>query len=620
MLQAMRSGAKSPIMKAFLVFLAGGFALWGVGDITTGLIGGSDKAVSASEESLSPREVALEFERARRNYMPNASTGEALQTGLLSEIVGSLSRAVIFNAENNALGLTVTRAMQRDAVANETNFQDEMGNFSEGRFMQTLASAGISEAEYLGRVDSALKRGQLTQALAAGVVSNKAADTLLTKYELQQRVVKMQSFAVDADNIGTPSDADLDTYFSENKSSYDAPTVRSARVGFISATLIEADVEISEDMVKDAFGTRIDEFSTPETRVVRQMVFENAEKANEALERVDKGEDFNAVAADMLNWTDTDVMLGTVTRDGLDGAIADAVFDASVNVATGPVETLFGQHILIVDDITEGGNATLEDVRDEITSTLRSEEAIDLLYERANLLEDEIASGASLDEALGKVGGKIVTINDIDRNGLDIDGQPIVDDSEIVQESAIIEAIWTNDVGTLSVLQEASADIFFMVDVTTETEARPRSLDEVKQRAIQDWKLVQAIKSARAAADAAIADPASFDNIAASTKFRRNGLGLDHEAARLIANTAFAQANGDFGIVETGTEAIAVMTSEIIEAEQSEIDDTNKMVADIMKNAITEDVISFMAINLSQEHDLQINIEPVRQLLVGSQQ
>ena len=62
------------------------------------------------------------------------------------------------------------------------------------------------------------------------------------------------------------------------------------------------------------------------------------------------------------------------------------------------------------------------------------------------------------------------------------------------------------------------------------------------------------------------------------------------------------------------------MTSDIIEAEQSEIDETNKMVADIMKNAITEDVVSFMAINLSQKHDLQINIEPVRQLLVGSQQ
>ena len=227
-----------------------------------------------------------------------------------------------------------------------------MGTFSEGRFMQTLASAGISEAEYLGRVDSSLKRDQLIRAIASGVTSNNSADNLLTKYELQQRVVKMQSFAVDAGGVSSPSDADLDAYFSENKSSYDAPTVRSARVGYISATLIEGDVKISEDMVKDAFGTRIDEFSTPETRVVRQMVFDNAEKAAEALARINKGDDFNAVAADMLNWTENDVMLGTVTRDGLDGAIADAVFDVNVNVASGPIETLFGHHLLIVDGIT----------------------------------------------------------------------------------------------------------------------------------------------------------------------------------------------------------------------------------------------------------------------------
>ncbi|MDB2390083.1 SurA N-terminal domain-containing protein [Alphaproteobacteria bacterium] len=620
MLQAMRSGAKSPIMKAFLVFLAGGFALWGVGDITTGLIGGSDKAVSASDESLSPREVALEFERARRNYLPNSSTGEALQTGLLTEIVGSLSRAVIFNAENNELGLTVTRSMQRDSVANETSFQDETGAFSEGRFMQTLASAGISEAEYLNRVDSSLKRGQLTSALVSGVSSNKSADDLLTKYELQQRVAKMQSFAVNATSIGAPSDADLDAYFSENKASYDAPTMRSARVGYISAALIEADVEISEDMIKDAFGTRIDEFATPETRIVRQMVFDNADKASEARARIDKGDDFNAVAAEMLDWTESDVTLGTVTRAGLDGAIADAVFDAAINSATGPVETLFGHHVLIVDKITEGASAKLDDVRDEITQTLRSEEAIDLLYERANALEDDIASGATLDEALKKVGGKIETINDIDRNGFDIDGQPKTSDSELAQDSAIIEAIWTNDIDTLSVLQEASEDMFFIVDVTTETEARARTLDEVKQRAVKDWKLVQAIKAARASADAAISNPSSFETIKPTEKFRRNGLGLDHEAARLIANTAFGQATGAIGVVETGTEAIAVMTTDIIEAEQSEIDETNMMVADIMKNAITEDVISFLAINLSQKHDLQINIEPVRQLLVGSQQ
>ena len=79
MLQAMRSGAKSPLMKFFLLFLAGGFALWGIGDGSTGLIGGSDKAISAGEQSLSPREVAIEFDRTRRAYLPNTTTEEAVQ-------------------------------------------------------------------------------------------------------------------------------------------------------------------------------------------------------------------------------------------------------------------------------------------------------------------------------------------------------------------------------------------------------------------------------------------------------------------------------------------------------------------------------------------------------------
>ena len=131
MLQAMRSGAKSPIMKFFLLVLAGGFALWGIGDGSTGLIGGSDKAISAGDQSVSPREVAIEFDRTRRTYLPNTTTAEAMQGGLLNDVIGTMSREVLFRAENEDLGLTVTRAMQRDAIANEASFQDELGQFSD---------------------------------------------------------------------------------------------------------------------------------------------------------------------------------------------------------------------------------------------------------------------------------------------------------------------------------------------------------------------------------------------------------------------------------------------------------------------------------------------------------
>ena len=44
--------------------------------------------------------------------------------------------------------------------------------------------------------------------------------------------------------------------------------------------------------------------------------------------------------------------------------------------------------------------------------------------------------------------------------------------------------------------------------------------------------------------------------------FNRNGIGLDHEAARLIAKTVFATEVGGIGVIETGNEAIASLTGQ----------------------------------------------------------
>ena len=204
MLQAMRGGAKSPIMKAFLVFLAAGFALWGVGDVTTGLIGGSDKAISAGDESLSPAEVAIEFDRARRSYLPNATLGEALETSLLSEIAGNLANETLFRAEASALGLAVTRDMQRKAVANENAFRDELGEFSRTRFLSALAQAGLTEEQYLARIDTGLRRQQIVDAISGGIKQPDSAAKALTAFELERRTAQMVSVAVDSDTIGDP--------------------------------------------------------------------------------------------------------------------------------------------------------------------------------------------------------------------------------------------------------------------------------------------------------------------------------------------------------------------------------------------------------------------------------
>jgi peptidyl-prolyl cis-trans isomerase D len=621
MLQAMRSGAKSPIMKFFLLFLAGGFALWGIGDGSTGLIGGSDKAISAGDQSVSPREVAIEFDRTRRTYLPNTTTAEAMQGGLLNDVIGTMSREVLFRAENEDLGLTVTRAMQRDAIANEASFQDEFGQFSEGRFLQALAGAGFTEQEYLNRVDGVLQRQQLMTAISQGLRYDSALANVVAAHEMEKRTVKLSSFPVRPESIATPDDATIDSFFQENKPSYDAPQLRSAKIGSLSAAIIAEEITISDNEIRAAFDDRLDEFSTPETRSIRQMVFDDAATANAALDRLNNGEGFAAVAASMLEWTDADTNLGTVTEASLDGALVGPAFAAEAGAVVGPVQTAFGFHLLSIDTITAGGVTQLDDVREQIISTLRGEQAINLLYDRVNMLEDALGSGATIEEAINQAGGRLDIATDIDRQGLTIDGMPAAGQvGELLQDGAILELIWDSELNEVSVIQEGSDDMFFVVNVSTETEPRERRLDEVRAQVISDYKRVEAVKSARAAAEAVAATADGDQDTAPVPAFRRNGIGLDHEAAGLIARAAFEQNSGDIQVIETGREAIAVRTIDIIPATDEELRDTSDLVLSVMNSALRDDLTNLLLVSLSKKHDLQLNVPAVQQILIGNAQ
>lgn len=618
MLGAIRGGVKSPVMKVFLLFLAAGFALWGVGDVTTGLIGGSDKAISAGKESKSPAEVATQFDRTRRSYMPNASLGEALQAGLLNEVAGALARDVVFHAEASDLGLTVTREMQRSVVASEQAFLDEFGKFSEGRFIQALASAGLSESDYLNQVDSALRREQLLAVFAAGIGQPNSMARTMTTYELERRSAKLISIAVDPSAIAEPDENLIAKWYEGVSASYDAPALRSANVGSLSPAMFVAEMQISDTEVAAAYEARLDEFTTPETRELRQMVFDDAALAQTAFDRVEAGEAFASVAADMLGWTEDDVALGRLSKADLDGPLGEAAFGLNLNEIVGPVESVFGKHILTVDKINEGGSQSLEDVRDSILSRLREEAAVDLIYEKVNELEDVIASGATLDEAMASVGGRVDMLVDIDRNGLTIDGTALEGGAiDLAQDSLVLNLVWTGDIDELSVIQEGAEDTFFVVETTGEKMPRERSLDEIRSRVINDWKRGEAIKAARADAAAMITMPEAFKDVVPTDNFNRNGIGLDHEAARMIAKAVFKTNIGEATVIETSNEAIASMTVTVTPAESEAVDATAAIISSAIINSMQKDILNVLARNLSQAHNLQINLGRVQQLLAG---
>lgn len=614
MLQSMREGAKSPIMKAFLIFLAGGFAIWGIGDVTSGAFGG-DKAVKAGDHSVSTQQAAIEFDRARRNLGAGASIGEALQTPLLDEVMGSLARKVLFTAEAERLGLTVTRQMQTDAIRQERAFQDEFGEFAEGRFLQTLGQMGMSEQDYLMRLTETLERDQILRSVAATAFYPTHASRALAAYQLEERTISYRGFPVTPDDIATPSEGALASWYNINSASYDAPLLRRFDAIILDPAMLEAEITIEDDAIEAAFDLRRDEFITPERRSLQQMVFETNDEAKAAFDEVASGADFATVASELLNWTQDDISLGTLSADALDAALAEAAFGAAKGDVVGPVESVFGYHVLQVNDVIAGSEATLADVKDRLIATLKAEQAIDLVYERANELEDILGGGASLQEAASAINVAVTAIEPIDANGFTIDGTEPA--SAIASDSNFLSIGWELDVDEISVLAETGEATFFVSQPVAETEPAPRALADVKERAITDFKREKAVLAAVEAATNAMKDSNALADVDSVT-VKRSAIGFDHPAAGLITSQAFDIAQGDLAIIETGDEAVLIKTDAILPATADEVNQLAEQLSVSLARTVQTDWTAALALTLSEDFDLTMNDEAVRLLLVGA--
>ena len=87
-----------------------------------------------------------------------------------------------------------------------------------------------------------------------------------------------------------------------------------------------------------------------------------------------------------------------------------------------------------------------------------------LVGAQANEFEDAIGSGATLREAVEKLGGSLVTVESVSRNGRDINGALITGEgADLVEDTAVLDLIWSSDVNETSVIQEGGDDFFFAV-------------------------------------------------------------------------------------------------------------------------------------------------------------
>ncbi len=138
---------------------------------------------------------------------------------------------------------------------------------------------------------------------------------------------------------------------------------------------IESEQEIGDEQLRTAYQDRREQFARGEQACARHILLDTAEEAEEVLAELEAGADFAELAAERSTGPSGPQGgdLGCFGRGQMVAPFEEAVFAAEVGSPAGPVETQFGQHVILVTERQEAGTASFEEVAPQLRATLIQE-------------------------------------------------------------------------------------------------------------------------------------------------------------------------------------------------------------------------------------------------------
>lgn len=489
----LRRAAKTWVAKLLLILLVASFGVWGISGSLFATQ--SSTVVSVGDETVGPNEFLLAYNQTigsvSQRIGRRLTTEEARSFGLEEQVFSNLATSAALSQQAADLNLGLSEKRQADILAQEQIFHDRVtGQFDEATFRLILRQVGMTETQYLENNAKTAVRQQIADAVSDGVQAPTTLLKALAEYRTEMRDVDYIVVKRDLlDAVAAPSETVLSSYFEDNKSNYAAPEFRKVSfVRLLAEDIIDLDA-VSDELIAQEYEARIGTYSTEEQRTIDQLRFADKAAAEAALAKLEGGLSFDDLATEEGK-TASDIAIGTFTKDTMpDPSLADAAFAITEDGGTsGVVEGTFGNFILRASNIVPASTRTLDEVKGEIRQNLALIAAGDTLLDVHDAYEDDRASGMTLQEAADKQGLAVTTIDMVDAQGLDNDGNLIAD---IPQSGQLIAQAFESDIGLETLPINIGTDGFVWFEVQDIFPARDRTLEEVRTKVTADWTEMQ---------------------------------------------------------------------------------------------------------------------------------
>lgn len=624
MLSMLRSAAGTWVAKLLLILLVLSFAVWG---ISGQILGGSNHVVAAGDTRVSAMDYRLAYDRQiavlSQQFGTRITREQAVAMGLDQQVLGQLVAGALLDEQAREMELGVSRDRLAALTAEDPAFQGPDGRFDRGQFGYVLSQIGMRPEDYLRNREQVAVRQQIVEAVADGLTMPDAFLRAVSIYRGEDRTVDLLVLPPSlAQPIEDPEEAELAAYFEENGQAYAAPEYRTITYVKLEPADIADPAAIGTEAARTYYDANTGRFGTAEQRTIEQLVFPNREAADAALQAIRDGQSFEDTVA-AAGRTMADVRLGTYERESLtDEAIAEAAFSLDESAVSDVLEGPFGPRIIRVTEILPAETQAFEEVEQQIREELALDEANTIILDVFDAYEDARAGGSTMEEAATEQGLEMITVEAVDRTGRTPEGE-ILDDLPASRD--LLAQAFDTEAGIENPPLDLGSVGYLFYEVTDIIQARDRTLDEVREQVVRDWKGDQtATRLAALAAEAeqAVEDGTPLDEIASGHGLQvqtRRGLSRDSDDGDLgQAGVAavFGVPQGGIGVV--GTEdgnQIVFRVTEVIQPADAGPQAVEANMRQAFASGLSEDLLNQIVARLQTQYEVTVNQSAMQQAM-----
>jgi peptidyl-prolyl cis-trans isomerase D len=626
MLQFIRNFAGSWVVKILFVLLILSFGIWGIGDVFRSSTPTTVAEVGSTqiEREALDQEFRRQIERLRPMLGGNLTAEQAKQFGLLDQSLQTLIQRALFDLAAKDVGVAVGPEVVKLRIADEPAFRNQQGQFDPNIFRTVLRNNQLTENGYIAQLRGETARELVAGAVNAGVAAPKTLTQTLYRFRGEKRVAEVVTLTnASVGDVGSPDEAEITRAYEDHQVRFTAPEYRALTVAQLSPDALAADIKLDDAQLRAAYDERAAEFGTPEKRNILMTVVDDEAKAKTIAEAAKtKG------LADAAKESGVEpVTLDGVARTELP-ELGDAAFALEQGKTSEPIKSGLGWHVLVVTGIQAGSTKSFDEVRERLASEIRKEKALDAVFSIANRVEDQLASGASLEEVAKAQGLALSKVAAVDSAGKAPDGKDAA--PALPALKALLPNVFQLKTGAATNLAEGQGSVFTAVRVDSVIPAAVRPLAEVRDQVVADWqnekRAAQAAKKAEeiatklskgleaAAQDVASQSGASF---AMTVPFTRDAKTVSGLPGDLVAKLFGAKP----GEVVSGTSAdsqIVARLREVIAADPTAPDAALGPLETNVNQGLESDLMAEFVNALRVRYPVQIHRQRIDQFFAAN--